>query len=41
MAKGLFGDLSGMNNLEQASNEMMRTVRDFENNLFNDWVGGI
>lgn len=41
VAKGLLADLSGMQNLESASNEIIRTIKDFENNLFNDWVTGI
>ena len=28
-------------NLEQASNDIMRAIKDFENNLFSGWVDGI
>ena len=38
VAKGLLADLSSMNSLESASNEMMRAIKDFENNLFTTWV---
>ncbi len=41
VAKGLLADLSGMANLESSSNDMVRTIRDFENNLFNEWSTGI
>ena len=41
VSKGLLADLSGMMNLESASNEIMRAIKDFENNLFSSWVDGI
>ena len=41
IAKGLLADLSNMNSLESASNEIIGTIRQFENNLFNTWVDGI
>ena len=41
VAKGLLSDLSGMMHLESASNETVRAIKDFENNLFSTWVAGI
>ena len=41
VAKGLLSDLSGMMHLESASNETVRAIKDFENNLFATWVAGI
>ena len=41
VAKGLLADLSSMNSLESASNEMIRSIKDFENNLFGQWVDEI
>ena len=41
VAKGLLADLSGMMNLESASGEIIRAIKDFENNLFSTWVDEI
>lgn len=41
VSKGLLADLSGMMSLENASNEIMRAIKDFESNLFTTWVEGI
>lgn len=41
VAKGLLADLSGMMSLESASGELVRAIKDFENNLFAGWVDDI
>ena len=41
VSKGLLADLSGMMNLESASAEIIRAIKEFENNLFSDWQSNI
>lgn len=41
VSKKLLSDLSGMMNLQSASGEIIRAIKDYENNLFNAWVDAI